>query len=248
MCYCKKTLYSGTAAPSPKSSFWTIPLSFGSFSLLLPVSRFSVLNPLFGNSQCEFCFTDWILIYRLRSIFSGEVQMFSLRCHILLSGAMLTYISRDTMSSKLFQFSSVTQSCPTPCDPMNRSTPGLPVHHQHPEFTQTHVHWVGDAIQPSHPLSSPSLPARKLSQHQSFPMSQLFAWDGQSNGVSASASVLSINTQYWFPLEWTGWISLQSKGLSRVFSNTTVQKHQFFSAQLSSQSNSHSHTWPLEKP
>ena len=83
----------------------------------------------------------------------------------------------------------------------------------------------------------------------SFPMSQLFSWGGQSTGVSASASVLPVNTQDWSPLGWTGWISLQFKGLSRVvFSNTTVQKHQFFSTQLSSQSNSHIHTWPLEKP
>ena len=82
----------------------------------------------------------------------------------------------------------------------------------------------------------------------SFPMSQLFTWDGQSIGVSASTSVFLMNIQDWSPLGWTGWISLQSKGLSRVFSNTTVQKHQFFGAQLSSQSNSHIHTWPLEKP
>ena len=82
----------------------------------------------------------------------------------------------------------------------------------------------------------------------SFPMSQLFAWGGQSIGVSASASVLPMNTQDWSPLGWTGWISLQSKGLSRVFSNTTVQKHQFFSTQLSSPSNSHIHMWLLEKP
>ena len=82
----------------------------------------------------------------------------------------------------------------------------------------------------------------------SFPVSQLLAWGGQSIGVSASASVLPMNTQDWSPLGWTGWISLQSKGLSRVFSNTIVQKRQFFSAQLSSQSNSHIHTWPLEKP
>ena len=85
------------------------------------------------------------------------------------------------------------------------------------------------------------------SQHQSFPMSQLFTWGGQSTGVSALASLLPKNTQDWSPLEWTGWISLQSMGLSRVFSNTTVLKHQFFGAQLSSQSNSHIHTWPLEK-
>ena len=82
----------------------------------------------------------------------------------------------------------------------------------------------------------------------SFPISQLFAWGGQNIGVPASTSVLPMNTQDWFPLGWTGWISLHSKGLSRVFSNTTVQKHQFFGAQLSSQSNSHIHAWPLEKP
>ena len=82
----------------------------------------------------------------------------------------------------------------------------------------------------------------------SFPMSQLFSGGGQSTGASASASVLPMNTQDWSPLGWTGWISLQSKGFSRVFSNTTVQKHQFFGAQLFSQSNSHIHRWPLEKP
>ena len=105
--------------------------------------------------------------------------------------------------------------------------------------------WCHPAISSSViPFSScpQSLPAS-----ESFPMSQLCAWGGQSIGVSASASVLSKNTQDWSPLEWTGWISLQSKGLLRVFSNTTVQKHQFFSTQLSLQSNSHIHTWPLEK-
>ena len=146
------------------------------------------------------------------------------------------------------QFSSVAQSCPTLCDPMNYSTPGLPVHHQLPEFTQTHVHWVSDAIQPSHPLLSPFPPGPNPSQHQSFPVSQLFTSGGQSTGVSALASFLPKNTQGWSPLEWTDWISLQSKELSRVFSNTTVQKHQFFGAQLSSQSSSHMHTWPQEKP
>ena len=89
---------------------------------------------------------------------------------------------------------------------------------------------------------------QSLPASESFPMSQLFAWGGQSTGVSASASVLPKNTQGWSPSECTGWISLQSKGLSRVFSNTTVQKHQFFSAQLSPQSNSHIHIWPQEKP
>ena len=89
---------------------------------------------------------------------------------------------------------------------------------------------------------------QSLTALESFPMSQLFAWGGQSTGVSASASVLTMNTQDWSPLEWTAWISLQSMGLSRVFSNTTVQKHQFFGIQLSSQSNSYIHTWPLGKP
>ena len=89
---------------------------------------------------------------------------------------------------------------------------------------------------------------QSLPASQSFPMSQLFTWGGQSTGVSALAPFLPKNTQGWSPLEWTGWISMQSKGLSRVFSNTTVQKHQFFGAQPSSQSNSHIHTWPQEKP
>ena len=89
---------------------------------------------------------------------------------------------------------------------------------------------------------------QSLPELGSFPMSQLFTWGGQSTGVSALASFLPKNIQDWSPLEWTSWISLQSKGLSRVFSNTTVQKHQFFGSQPSSQSNSHIHTWPLEKP
>ena len=105
--------------------------------------------------------------------------------------------------------------------------------------------WCHPAISSSVvPFSScpHSLPAS-----ESFPMSQLFTWGGQSTGVSALASFFPKKSQGWSPSEWTCWISLQSKGLSRVFSNTTVQKHQFFSTQLSSQSNSHIHTWPLEK-
>ena len=106
--------------------------------------------------------------------------------------------------------------------------------------------WCHPAISSSVvPFSScpQSLPAS-----ESFPMSQLFTWDGQSTGVSALASFLPKNIQDWSPLEWTGWISLQPKGLSRVFPNTIDEKHQFFSTQLSSQSNSHIHTWLLEKP
>ena len=211
------------------------------------------------------------------------------------------------------QFSSVTQSCPTLCNPANRSTPGLPVHYQLPELTQTHVHQVGDAIQPSHPLSSllllPPIPPsirvfsnestlrvrwpkywsfsfsispsnehpglislrmdwldllavkrtlKSLLQHHSSKASIgssqiemagmnidiLGISELKCTGISALASFFPKNTQGWSPSEWTGWISLQSKGLSRVFSNTTVQKHHFFSAQPSSQFNSHIHTWP----
>ena len=157
--------------------------------------------------------------------------------------------SRDQQTiTQSVQFSSVAQSCLTLCNAMNRSTLGLPVHHQLPEVTQTHVHRVSDAIQPSHPLSSPSPPTSNPSKHQSLPVSQLFTWGGQSTEVSALASFLPKKSQGRSPSEWTGWISLQSKGLSRDFSNTTFQKHQLFSAQPSSQSNSHIHTWPLEKP
>ena len=123
-----------------------------------------------------------------------------------------------------------------------------PVHHQLPEFTQTHVHWVGDAVQLSHPLSAPSPPAFNLSQRQG-----LFKWVSSSHQV---AKVLEFQLQHqsfqWYSglisFRIDSWISLLSKGLSRVFSNTTVQKHQFFSTQPSSQSNSHIHTWPQEKP
>ena len=124
--------------------------------------------------------------------------------------------------------------CPSP-------TPG--VHSD--SFTQS-SQWCHPAISSSViPFSScpQSLPAS-----ESFPMSQLFAWGGQSTRVAALASFLPKTSQGWSPLEWTGWISLQSKGFSRIFSNTTVQKHQFFGAQPSSQSNSHIHTWPQEKP
>ena len=153
------------------------------------------------------------------------------------------------MCSKSLQFSSVAQSCPNLCNPMICSTPGLPVHHQLPEFTQNSCplsRWCHPAI--SYFVVPFSSCPQSLPASGSFPMSQIFAWGGQSIGVLASASVLPMNTQDLSPSGWTGWISLQSKELSRVFSSTIVQKHQFFGAQLFSQSNSHVHTWPLEKP
>ena len=148
-----------------------------------------------------------------------------------------------------FQFSSVAQSCPTLCDPMNRSNARPPCLSPTPGIYSNSC----PLSRSCHPAISSSVDPfsscpQSLPASGSFPTSQLFEWGGQIIGVSASASVLPMNTQDWSPSGWTGWISLQSKGLSGVFSNTTVQKHQFFSTQLSSQSNSDIHTWPLEKP
>ena len=152
------------------------------------------------------------------------------------------------MNGHSVQFSSVAQSCLILYNPMDCSIPGLPVHHRLLEFTQTHVHWVSDVNQPSHPLSSPSPPAFNLSQHQ-----DLFQWVSSSHQV---AKVLELQLQHQ-SFQWIFRTDLLYDGLvgspccprdlSRVF-NTTVQKHQFFGAQLSLQSNSHIHTWLWEKP
>ena len=144
---------------------------------------------------------------------------------------------------------SVTKSCPTLCNSMNCSIPGFSAFYYLLEFAQTHVHWGGDAIQPSHSLLSLfSFCLQSFLASGAFSISRLFASGGQSIGTSASASVLPMNIQDWFPLGLTGLISLQSKGLSRVFSRSTVWKHQFFGAQPSLWSNSHIRTWLLEKP
>ena len=141
--------------------------------------------------------------------------------------------SRSVVSDSLqpHELQHARPPCPSP-------TPG--VHSDSHPLSQW-CHWA---------ISSSVIPfsscLQSLPASESFPMSQLFVWGGQSTG--ASASFLPKKSQGWSPSEWTGWISLQSKGLSRVFSNTTVQKHQFFSIQSSSQSNSHNHTWPQEKP
>ena len=147
------------------------------------------------------------------------------------------------------QFSSVAQSCPILFDPMDCTMPGFPVHHQLPELAQTHGRRVRDAIQPSHhTLSSPSPPAFNLSQHQG-----LFRW---VSSLHQLATVLEFQLQHqsfqWifrtvsFRIDWLDLLAVQ--GTLKVFSNTTIQMHQFFGAQFSSQSNSHIHTWPLEKP
>ena len=125
--------------------------------------------------------------------------------------------------STLVQSSSVAQLCPTLCDPMDCSMPGFPVHYQLPELAQTHVHQVGDVIQPSHPLSPFSSCLQSFLASGSFPVSQPFISGSQSIGTSASTLVLPMNIQDWFPLGLTSLISLLSKGLSRDFSNTTIQ-------------------------
>ena len=147
------------------------------------------------------------------------------------------------------QFGSVTQLCPILCNPMDCSTPGFPVHHQLQELGQTHVHRVGDAIQPSHSLSYPSPPAVSLSQHQGlFQCVCCLHQVAKELKLQVSSSVPPMNIQCWFPLELIGLIALLSKGLSKVFSITTIWKHQFFVLQLSLWSNSHIHTLLLEKP
>ena len=167
----------------------------------------------------------------------GEVFMCRIywNLHLPLKLFSSVQFSRSVVSDSLWPHESqhARPPCPSP-------TPGVHAN------SRPSSRWCHPAISSSVvPFSScpQSLPAS-----ESFPMSQLFTWGGQSTGVSALASFLPKNTHDWSPLEWTGWISLQSKGLSRVFSNTTVQKHQFFGAQLSSQSNSRIHTWALEKP
>ena len=121
------------------------------------------------------------------------------------------------------KWSEVTQSCLTLCDPMDYSMPGFPVYHHLPELAQTHVHLVSDAIQPSHPLSSFSSCLQPFPASGSCPMSRLFTSGGQSIGVSASASVLPMKIQGWFPLGLTGFISLLFKRLSSIFSSTQFE-------------------------
>ena len=168
----------------------------------------------------------------LTKLEKGECQLI---CSLVIICKISVQISRSVVSNSLrpHELQHSRPPCPSP-------TSGV---HQN---SCPSSRWCHPAISSSVvPFSSCP---QSLLASESFPMSQLFIWGGQSTGVSALASFLPKNIQGWSPLEWTGWISLQSKGLSRVFSNTTVQKHQFFGAQLSSQSSFHIHTWPLEKP
>ena len=225
------------------SCYWSWRRSTGEISLPLSHIRFYELLELVSiASIVSHWNANWFLIKRQ---FGSQSKKSLYRYLFLKLLPLHTPVSSVQFSSVQFSRPVVSNSlrphesqharspCPSP-------TPG--VHsNSRPSSRRCHPATSSSVV----PFSScpQSLPASG-----SFPMSQLFTWGGQSIGVSALASVLPKNIQDWCPLEWTGWISLQSKGLSRVFSNTTVQKHQFFDAQFSSQSNSHIHTWPQEKP
>ena len=142
----------------------------------------------------------------------------------------------------------VAKSCQTLYDLVDCSPPVLPVLHYLSKFAQTHIHWVSDAIQPFHPLLPPSPLPSNFPISKSFLMSHLFSSGDQNIGAPASATVLLMSIQDWFPLGLTGLISLQSKGVLRVFSNTTVWEHQFFVTQHSLWTSSHIHIWLLEGP
>ena len=188
------------------------------------------------------------MVYMYHSFLIHSSVVGHLGCfHVLaIINSALMNIGVHVSLSDLVSCCSFAQLCPTLGNPMDCSTPGFPVHLL--QFAQTHVHRGRDAIQSSHPVVPVSSCLQSFPASGSFLMSQFFTSGGQSIGASVSPSVLPINIQDWFPLGWIGLIFLQSKGLWRVSFNTTVQKHQFFGAQPSSWSNSHNHTWLLEKP
>ena len=188
------------------------------------------------TSESQALFRGWG-ISSIQSTLSNKPKWFMLKCRSPQLSALNASVqfSRSVVSDSLWPHESQHPRPPCPSATLRVYPNPCPSSQWcHPAISFSVIPFF------SCPQSFPAL--------GSFPMSQLFAWGGQSIGVSASTSVLPMNTQDWSPLRWTGWIFLQSKGFSKVFSNTTVQKHQFFSAQLSSHSNSHIHTWPLEKP
>ena len=168
----------------------------------------------FVNDRLELVWREWPYIRSVQNLKVSSVRRtFYFRC--------LERGTRWTIESSMTRWNcSVDHSCPTLCHLVDCSTPGFPVQHQLPEFTQTHAHWVGDAIQPSSLVVPFSSCLQSFPASGSFQMSQLFASGGKSTGVSASTSVLPMNTQDWSPLGWTSWISLQSKGLSKESSPT----------------------------
>ena len=187
-----------------------------------------------GSTLFAFPFTCWLafslfLTWALKNTaavnIGGQVYIWTPALN-----SLDVYLGVELPKHMTIQFS---QSCPTLCDPMDCSTPGFPIHYLLLELAQIHVHRVGDAIQPSHPVTSFCSCLQSYPASESFLMNQFFTSGGQSIGVSASASVLPMNIQGWFPLGLTGCISLQSKRFTRVFSNTTVQTHHFLGTQFS---------------
>ena len=215
-------------------SEWLITFYFAKTNTAKTVKRDRQSKCELHWCRCNLFFLDHIsrlkLFWRKKKIYDKYV-----RC--------LGQLKKGTLVSVQFSHSVVSNSLWTH-EPQHARPPCPSLL---PEFTETHIHWLGDAIQPSHLLSSTSPPALSLSQYQG-----LFKW---VNSLHQVVKLLEFQLQYqsfqypqdWSPLGWTGWISLQSNGLPRVFSNTIVQKQQFFSAQPSLYSKSHIHTWPLEK-
>ena len=196
---------------------------------------------------------QWLKVYSLSKKYKILPKVLEpLPSEELIHLNMCIYDTKHGNSTFIYKFSSVQFSCSVVSDSLRPRE----LQHARPPCPSPTPRVHSDSRPPSqwcHPaISSSVVPfsscLQSLPASEFFPMSQLFSWGGQSTVVSALASFLPKKSQGWSPSEWTGWISLQSKGLSRVCSNTTVQKHQFIRAQPSSQSNSHIHTWPLEKP
>ena len=163
-------------------------------------------------------------------------------------GALINLSFQRVVLSFAVCYFPVTQLCPTLCNPMDCNTTGFLVLHCLLESAHIHVRWVSDAIEPSHLCLPFLLPPSIFPSIRAFSNELALCITWPNIGVSASASVLPMSIQDWFPLGWTGLICLQSKGLLRVFSSTSIWKHQFFGTQPSLWSNTHIHTWLLEKP
>ena len=251
LCLGKLHSYTSSRSLSPDLRQATIHLNNWPISKVLSVECL-VLPALLGKG---------CIIYKAGSVCQGHCYPGSI-FHLLIRNRGRYYFHFWVKISELFwkkllsiewqYFSSVQFSCSVVSDYLQphesqHARPPCPTSTPRVYSNSCPLSWWCHPAIPSSVIPFSSCP-QSLPASGSFPKSQLFTWGGQSIGVSASASVLPMNTQDWSPLGCTGCISLQSKGLSRVFSNTTVQNHQFFSIQLSSQSNSHIHTWPLEKP
>ena len=218
----------------PTPLMWPLPESAGGSVLFCPCKPY-----LFPVAATKVPPTEWLEEIEMYWLTVLEARRPNSRCQqgLALSESLNRILLCLFLASGCCCYRSFAKLCPTLCDPVDCSTPGFPVLYYLPEFAQTHVHWVTNAVQPSHPLLSPSPPAFNLSQHQSLPMNRLFTSSGQSIGALASASVLSMNVQSWFPLGLIGLISLQSKGLSSLLQHSLkasiLQRSVSFMVQLS---------------